>query len=130
MIPIASVEQAAYELMFKAGIDIPADYENAIRAMSASETGKLSCFVLETMLSNWNVASADRRPMCADTGVPRFYDKSGNEARVEGGFVALEQALRADPHLLAGFNVYRGRLTHNGLAPLGPIADARSLLGG
>ena len=42
----------------------------------------------------------------------------------------VEQALRADPHLLAGLNVYRGRLTHNGLAPLGPIADARSLLGG
>ena len=95
MIPIASVEQAAYDLMFKAGIDIPEDYANGIRAMSAAETGQLSCFVLETMLSNWNAASADRRPMCADTGVPRYYVKSGNEARVEGGFVALEQALRS-----------------------------------
>ena len=95
MIGIATVEQAAYELMFKAGIDIPEDYENGIRAMSKAETGQLSCFVLETMLTNWNVASSDRRPMCADTGVPRYYVKVGNEARVEGGFVALERALRS-----------------------------------
>jgi L(+)-tartrate dehydratase alpha subunit len=32
--------------------------------------------------------------MCGDTGVPRWYVKYGNEARVEGGPVALEAALR------------------------------------
>ena len=94
MIPTATLEQAAYDLMFRAGIDIPEDYEQGIRRMSKAETGQLSCFVLETMLSNWNVASSDRRPMCADTGVPRYYVKVGNEARIEGGFVALEEALR------------------------------------
>lgn len=32
--------------------------------------------------------------MCGDTGVPRWFVKMGNEARVEGGMVALEAALR------------------------------------
>jgi L(+)-tartrate dehydratase alpha subunit len=32
--------------------------------------------------------------MCGDTGVPRWYVKIGNEARIEGGPVALEAALR------------------------------------
>ena len=46
------------------------------------------------MLGNWEIASADRRPMCADTGLPRYYVRLGNEATVEGGLVALERALR------------------------------------
>ena len=95
MIPIHRLETAAYQIMCKAGIEIPADYENGIRKMSQSETGQLSCFVLETMLQNWNVANQDRRPMCADTGLPRYFVKTGNEARIEGGFIALEEALRA-----------------------------------
>jgi len=41
----------------------------------------------------------------------------------------IESALRADPHLLAGLNVYRGRLTHPGLASLGDVFDPASLLG-
>src|SRR5207245_467358 len=39
-------------------------------------------------------ATAERRPMCADTGLPRYYVRAGNEAVIEGGFVALERALR------------------------------------
>jgi L(+)-tartrate dehydratase alpha subunit len=95
MIPTDTIEQAAYQIMCKAGIEIPEDYENGIRKMSRSESGQLSCFVLETMLQNWNVANEDRRPMCADTGVPRYFVKTGNEARLEGGFIALEEALRS-----------------------------------
>ncbi len=87
------IEQTAAELMRRASIEIPPDYRNAIRAMVGRESG-LSCFVLQTMLENWDAATADQRPMCADTGLPRFYVKAGNEARVEGGFVALESALR------------------------------------
>ena len=32
--------------------------------------------------------------MCGDTGVPRWYVKYGNDARVEGGPIAVEAALR------------------------------------
>ena len=46
------------------------------------------------MLENYEAAKEDRRAMCGDTGVPRWYVKIGNEARIEGGPVALEAALR------------------------------------
>jgi len=46
------------------------------------------------MLENYDAAKEDRRAMCGDTGVPRWYVKMGNEAQVEGGMLALEAALR------------------------------------
>ena len=95
MIPHATIEQAAYDVMCKAAIDIPDDYLGGIKGMVQREEGTLSCFVLKTMVDNYEAASTDRRPMCADTGLPRYYIKVGNEARVDGGFVGVERALRS-----------------------------------
>ena len=88
------VEDTARELMARAAIDIPADYRDGVRLAKEREGSRLARFVLEQMLENWDIATADRRPMCADTGLPRYYVKLGNEAAVEGGLVALERALR------------------------------------
>ncbi len=88
------VEDTARELMARAAIDIPDDFRAGVRAARDAETGKLARFVLTEMLDNWGVATAERRPMCADTGLPRYYVRVGNEAAIEGGFVALERALR------------------------------------
>ena len=95
MISKSLIEETAFQLMAKAAIEIPEDYLAGIKAMAASEAGDLSAFVLQAMLENWEAAGEDRRPMCADTGLPRYYVKAGNEARLEGGFVALEEALRS-----------------------------------
>jgi len=95
MITNAAVEQAAYAIMSRAAIDIPEDYLNGIKGMIDLETGDLSSFVLQTMVENWEAATEDRRPMCADTGLPRYFVKAGNEAAVEGGFVGIERALRS-----------------------------------
>lgn len=94
MIPIATIQDTAERLMAKAAIEIPDDYLTGLKAMTAREKGDLSAFVLEAMLENYEAAKEDRRAMCADTGVPRWYVKMGNEARIEGGPVALEAALR------------------------------------
>ena len=80
--------------MTRAAIEIPDDYLNGVRKVAASEKETLAAFVLEAMLENWQAAKQDRRPMCADTGLPRYYVKVGNEAQLEGGFIALEEALR------------------------------------
>ncbi|MGQ9368170.1 fumarate hydratase [Azospirillum sp. ST 5-10] len=93
-IPAQMIEEVAQELMRRAAIDIPDDYRAGIRTMLEAEENELSRFVLQAMLENWEVAEQDRRAMCADTGLPRYYVKCGNEAAVEGGFVALERALR------------------------------------
>ncbi len=95
MIATDIIEQTAFRLMVQAGIEIPDDYLAGIEDMAAREEGELSAFVLRAMLETWEAAKADRRPMCADTGLPRYFVKAGNDARLEGGFVALEGALRA-----------------------------------
>jgi L(+)-tartrate dehydratase alpha subunit len=94
MIKNSAIEAAAYEIMARAAIEIPEDYKTGLRGMLDGEKGELSHFVLEAMLDNYDAAEEDRRAMCADTGVPRYYVKAGNDAQIEGGFVGLESALR------------------------------------
>jgi L(+)-tartrate dehydratase alpha subunit len=94
MIATDTLERAALTLMEKAAIEIPDDYLSGLKQAASVEDGDLSSFVLQAMLENYEVAKADRRAMCADTGVPRWFVKFGNEARIEGGPVALEAALR------------------------------------
>ena len=94
MIALTKIENVAFKLMEKASIEIPPDFRSGIEKMADEEPEHLSQFVLVAMLENWDAAKKDSRPMCADTGLPRYYVKAGNNAQVEGGFVGLEGALR------------------------------------
>src|SRR5580693_6631171 len=94
MIAQSLIQRTAEELTAKAAIEIPQDYFDGLRRAADTETGDLSAFVIKAMLENYEAAKEDRRAMCGDTGVPRWYVKLGNEACVEGGPVALETALR------------------------------------
>ena len=93
-IAVKLIEDTARELMARAAIDIPADYRAGVAKARDAERNRIARFVLTEMERNWDIATAERRPMCADTGLPRYYVKAGNEAAIEGGFVALERALR------------------------------------
>ena len=53
MISNQAVEQAAYDIMAKAAIDIPEDYLGGIKKMIGTEKVQLSCFVLQSMVENW-----------------------------------------------------------------------------
>jgi L(+)-tartrate dehydratase alpha subunit len=93
-IPVKLIEDVARELTTRAAIDIPEDYRQGVIAARDREDNRIARFVLDEMLRNWQIATAERRPMCADTGLPRYYVRAGNEAVIEGGFVAAERALR------------------------------------
>lgn len=93
-IPIGLIEEIAYQLNKKAAMAIPADVMDRFDQLIAAETEVLSLLVLEQIKANAELAIETGRPMCGDTGLPRYYVKVGNEARIEGGFVALENALR------------------------------------
>jgi L(+)-tartrate dehydratase alpha subunit len=95
MVPISVIKETALILMDKAAIEIPDDYLSGLRKAADAEDGDLSSFVLHAMLENYEAAKEDRRAMCADTGVPRWFVKFGNESQVEGGAIALEEALRS-----------------------------------
>jgi L(+)-tartrate dehydratase alpha subunit len=94
MISESVIEEAGLEIMRRAAIDIPEDFREGVKNMMPDEANELSQFVLQSMVENWEAAESDRRPMCADTGLPRYFVKIGNEASVSGGFIALERALR------------------------------------
>ena len=94
MINIDVIQQTAESLMKKAAIEIPDDYLSGLQKAADDEDGDLSSFVLEAMLENYAAAKEDSRAMCGDTGCPRWYVKMGNEARIDGGPIALETALR------------------------------------
>jgi L(+)-tartrate dehydratase alpha subunit len=93
-IPAKLIEDVARELTSRAAIDIPEDYRQGVIAARDREDNRIARFVLDEMLRNWQIATAERRPMCADTGLPRYYVRAGNEVTVAGGFVAVERALR------------------------------------
>src|SRR5450759_3438250 len=97
MIHIADLQRTAEALMAKAAIEIPDDYLSGLRACANTEKGDLSAFVIQAMLENYEAAKEDRRAMCGDTGLPRWYVKIGNEAEIQGGPIALETALRRLP---------------------------------
>ncbi len=94
MIDQKLIQSTGEKLMEKAGIEIPDDYLTGVKAMANAEDGELSAFVLRAMLENYEAAKQDRRAMCADTGVPRWYVKIGNDAKLAGGPIAMEAAIR------------------------------------
>ena len=94
MIEQSVLQSTAEALMAKAAIEIPDDYLGGLRQCANTETGELSAFVIQAMLENYDAAKEDRRAMCGDTGVPRWYVKIGNEARIEAGPIGLEATLR------------------------------------
>lgn len=69
MIAADRIEEAAYDAMFRAGIEIPEDYETGLRELAKSEEGDLSAFVIEAMLENYDAAREDGRAMCAGKSV-------------------------------------------------------------
>jgi L(+)-tartrate dehydratase alpha subunit len=89
-----TIHATAFELNRLAAIQIPEDARQAVQRMYEDESTKISKYVLGQILENYRIAVTEQRPMCADTGLPRFYAKLGNEAVVEGGMVALEGAVR------------------------------------
>jgi L(+)-tartrate dehydratase alpha subunit len=93
-IPTDLILDVAKELMTRAAVWIPEDFKRGVQEIAEKERNPLCLFVLNQISSNYAAAESDGRPMCGDTGLPRWYVKMGNESRVQGGFVALERKLR------------------------------------
>jgi L(+)-tartrate dehydratase alpha subunit len=88
------LEEVAYEVNRRAAIAVPLDAKEAFVLAAQRETNPAAKLALEAIVRNAEVAVAHNAAMCGDTGLPRFYVKAGNDVRLEGGFAALERALR------------------------------------
>ena len=94
-VTIAKLEEVAYEVNRRAAIAVPLDARQGFQRAADRETNPLAKYVLDSIVQNAELATTDQRPMCGDTGVPRYYVKAGNDVQLEGGFAALERTLRA-----------------------------------
>ena len=94
-ITIETLTEVGFELNRRAAIATPLDARTAHKAAADRESNRLAKYVLNSIVENAELAMVDQRPMCGDTGLPRYYVKYGNDAQVEGGFAALEHCLRA-----------------------------------
>jgi L(+)-tartrate dehydratase alpha subunit len=94
MIKKETLYKTALELNHRTAKIIPSDAKKAVERLYKTETQELAKYVLEQIMVNYELAAKEQRPICADTGLPRFYVKIGNEAQIEGGMVALENIIR------------------------------------
>jgi len=93
-ISYSQLEEVAYELNRRAAIAVPLDAKKAFVDAAQRETQPDAKRALLAVINNADVAVEQQSSMCGDTGLPRFYVKAGNNVRIDGGFVALERALR------------------------------------
>ncbi len=91
----AQIEEVAYELNRRAAIAVPLDAKRAFVDAAQRETNPDAKRALLAVINNADVAVGQQSSMCGDTGLPRFYVKAGNDVRLDGGFAAIERALRA-----------------------------------
>src|SRR5688572_11626855 len=75
----AVLDAVAFELNRRAAIAVPVDAKLAHRQAAARETNPLARYVLDAIVENADLAVLDQRPMCGDTGLPRYYVKIGNQ---------------------------------------------------
>jgi len=88
------MEEAAYEAHRLAATMLPKDVREAFHRNYTKETNSTPKEALKYVIKNFEIAEVDQRPICADVGVSRLYVVAGNNAHIEGGFVALEHAIR------------------------------------
>jgi L(+)-tartrate dehydratase alpha subunit len=88
------LDEVAFELNRRAAVAVPIDARQAHRRAAERETNPLARYVLEKLVDNADLAVLEQRPVCGDTGLPRYYVKIGNGAQIAGGLAALERSLR------------------------------------
>jgi fumarate hydratase subunit alpha len=87
----AKITDAAVKLVSTAAIYLPADVKGALLRAQERETSELPKKVFGSMLKNLEVAEAEGRPSCQDTGTVIFYIRAGDRFPYLG---ALEGILR------------------------------------
>ncbi len=94
MIKTELYEQALLETIKRGATEISPDVRNAFVSAIEREDDAAARRGLEATLQSMDMSAVRKNPLCVDTGWPIFYFKVGNECRLEGGFVELENAAR------------------------------------
>lgn len=94
MIQKKAYEDALFDTVVRGATRVPKDVLAAFEAAIARETHRSAREGLERTYESILLSAKTGRPACPDTGWPMFYFKVGNQAALEGGLTALEEAAR------------------------------------
>jgi fumarate hydratase subunit alpha len=84
-IDVAVLRDAVARLIVEANYNIPADILDALRAAIAREESPLGRRTLEQLVRNYEVAAAERLPVCQDSGVAVVFLEIGQDVHWVGG---------------------------------------------
>ena len=92
-IDVASIREAVARLLVEANYVIPPDILAALKAAVESEPSPLGRQTLEQLVRNYEVAAAERVPVCQDSGVAVVMLDIGQDVHLVGG--SLTEAVHA-----------------------------------
>src|SRR3989338_7330679 len=89
------IRQAVRDLAIAAAHDLEPDILEALLAARDRETGELAGNILELLLTNADIASRERIPVCQDTGTGILFLELGQEVHIQGDLHgALQEGVR------------------------------------
>lgn len=88
------LQQAVYQAIVRGATCIPDDVYQAFQTAIAMEDGPAKTGLSATLRS-LELSRERGVPACPDTGWPMFFFQVGNEARLEGGILSLQDITRA-----------------------------------
>ena len=92
-IDVTILRDTVARLIVEANYNIPADILDALRAAIAREESPLGRRTLEQLVRNYEVAAAERLPVCQDSGVAVIFLEMGQDVHWTGG--PLNEAIHA-----------------------------------
>ena len=92
-IDVASIREAVARLLVEANYVIPPDILDALKAAVESEPSPLGRQTLEQLVRNYEVAAAERVPVCQDSGMAVVMLDIGQDVHLVGG--SLTEAVHA-----------------------------------
>ena len=95
MITKKTIEDAMYEAMRTAALEMPPDVRAALERALEEETDPMARKHLEISLKNADLAHHGEGLVCADTGFPLYFIKAGSGTVIEGGFETIRHAAEA-----------------------------------
>ena len=84
-IDVASIRETIARLLVEVNYVIPSDILDALKAAASTEPSQLGRHALEQLVQNYEVAAAERIPVCQDSGVAVVLLEIGQDVHLVGG---------------------------------------------
>ena len=105
MITKKVMEEAIFRTIKKSSCEISPDVHASFKRAMQDEQADRSKRAFKSTLESLDQSAKLHNLLCPDTGWPLFFCKTGNDAKIEGGILGLEEIANRD-----GCESYKRRL--------------------